>query len=85
MEATINTIRSELEETIKNWVEYILASVNQQTQGLCEELNTKIEEMHLGLQTSLNTWTENFCMEIEEIKRTFMKILISGCKEYGLR
>jgi hypothetical protein len=56
-------------------VEYIPASVNQQTQGLCEELNTKIEETHLGLQTSLNTWTKNFSKEIAEMKRTFMKFI----------
>jgi hypothetical protein len=43
MKATINTIRAELEETIKNWMKYILAFVDQQTQGLPEELN-KIKE-----------------------------------------
>jgi hypothetical protein len=66
-------------------VEYILASVNQQTQGLWEELSAKIEETHLGLQTSPSKWSENVCKEIVEIKRTFMKISIIGSKEHGLR
>jgi hypothetical protein len=43
-EATINSILSELEETIKNWVEDVLVSVNQWNQDLCKELDAKIEE-----------------------------------------
>jgi hypothetical protein len=38
IKAAINSILSELEDTIKSWMENILASVDQQTQGLCEEL-----------------------------------------------
>lgn len=49
MEATINSIWSELEETIKNWLENDLASVDQLIQSLSEELVVKVEEMQLGL------------------------------------
>jgi hypothetical protein len=44
MEATINSIQSELEETIKNRVEDVLSSVDQATQRLHKELDMKIEE-----------------------------------------
>jgi heme exporter protein D len=44
MEAMINAIWFKIGETIKNLVEDILSSVNQQTQGLREEHNKKIEE-----------------------------------------
>jgi hypothetical protein len=49
-EAVINSIQCELDESIKYQVEAVLASVNNHTQGLCEKLNVKIEEMQLGLQ-----------------------------------
>jgi hypothetical protein len=57
MEAPINSIESELEGAIKDRVENVLVSVDQWTHGLCEELNVKIEETQLGLQTSLDTRT----------------------------
>jgi hypothetical protein len=39
-----------MKETIKNRVVDALSSINQRTQGLCEKLNAKIEEMQLGFQ-----------------------------------
>jgi hypothetical protein len=39
----MNSLRSELEETIKMRMESALASVNQQTQGLREELEKIME------------------------------------------
>jgi hypothetical protein len=44
MEVVLNSIQSELEETIKQWVEDILVSVDQWTWSLCEELIEKIEQ-----------------------------------------
>lgn len=38
MEAAIQSVQSELEETIKHWVEDILSCVNPKMQGLYEEL-----------------------------------------------
>jgi BMFP domain-containing protein YqiC len=55
MEAAINSIQSELEETIKNQMDNVLSSVNQWTQGIRKELNTKIEEMQLSLQTVMTS------------------------------
>jgi hypothetical protein len=58
MEAAIRSIRSELEETIKHRVEYVLSCVDQKTQGLCKELTEKIDETQVDLQavkTSLDT------------------------------
>jgi predicted transposase YdaD len=49
METAINSIGFELDETIKNRVEDVLASVNQWTQDLHKEFNVKTEETHLGL------------------------------------
>jgi hypothetical protein len=39
MEAAIHSSWSELEETIKHWVEDVLACVDQRMQGLCKKLN----------------------------------------------
>jgi hypothetical protein len=72
-------------------VEGILVSVNQQTQGLCEELNAKIEERHLILQTSLNMQTmkllrgghKDLCEEIADIKKNRhaeLDIMIHGAQ-----
>jgi hypothetical protein len=44
MEATINSIWSDTEETFKHQVERILVLVNQWTQNIHEELNEKIDE-----------------------------------------
>jgi hypothetical protein len=56
-ESLINSNQSELEETIKQWVEGILVSVNQWTWSLYEGLTKKIEQTQSSLQavtTSLN-------------------------------
>jgi hypothetical protein len=57
---------SELEETIKNWVEDVLSSVNKRTQNLCEELNVKIEEMQLGLQAVMMSLIADTMKDIHE-------------------
>lgn len=49
-EATIHSIRSELEEAIKHWVEDVLSCVNQKMQGLRKELTEKIVETQVDLQ-----------------------------------
>jgi hypothetical protein len=46
MEATIYSIRSELEETIKHRVEDVPSCVDQKTHGFCKELSEKIGETH---------------------------------------
>jgi hypothetical protein len=53
MEAAISSIQSKIGETIKNPVEDILSSVDQWTQGLCQEHNKKIEETQLDLQAEM--------------------------------
>jgi hypothetical protein len=57
MEVSITSIHDELEETIRNWVADVLVSVNQQTQGLHEEIDKMMEQTQLALQTSLDTQT----------------------------
>jgi hypothetical protein len=75
----INPIQSKMEETIKNWVEDVLVSVDQWTQGLCEEVSAKIEETQLALQAvmSLNMQTkslyEEFSTEIADTKHDIYK------------
>jgi hypothetical protein len=81
VEATINPIWSELEETIKNLVEDVLASVDQWTQGLCKEVNGKIEETELHLELvmmSLNIRTKGLREEIADAKKEL-------CEEFELR
>jgi hypothetical protein len=52
--AAINSIRSELEETIKNRMKNVLVSVDQQTQGFREEI--KETQRHIQLvMTSIDT------------------------------
>jgi hypothetical protein len=63
MKAMINSIRSELEETIKNQAEDALESVDQRKQGLRDELDAKTEGMQGGLQavtTPSNSRTRGF-------------------------
>jgi formamidopyrimidine-DNA glycosylase len=48
-EGIISSIRSRLEETMKNRMEDAMLSVYQRTKGLREECNGKIEESRLGL------------------------------------
>jgi hypothetical protein len=43
METAISSFRSELEENAQNWVEAVLSSVDQRTQGVREEMNTKTD------------------------------------------
>jgi hypothetical protein len=80
MEAARNSIWSKLDKTIKNRVEDILSCVDQQTQGLYEVLNVKIEELQLGLQMSLDMWTGRLCEEIADTKSS-----TSGSEEHRLR
>jgi hypothetical protein len=56
MQAAINSIQYELEDTTKNQVEDV-TSVDQQTQGLHKELNGMIAETQLGLQMTLDMRT----------------------------
>lgn len=44
IEAAINSIQSKLKETIRDWVEDILSSVNQWTQVLHKECSVKTEK-----------------------------------------
>jgi hypothetical protein len=74
MEAAIHSIWSELEETIKHRVEDVLACVDKRMQGLCKELNKKIDEMQLDLQpvkTSINTWTGSLNGDITDTNNDF--------------
>jgi hypothetical protein len=48
--APINPTQCELDKTIKNEVEVVLASVNQRPQGISKELDKKTEEKQTGLQ-----------------------------------
>jgi hypothetical protein len=48
--APTNPIQFELEQTIKNLVEGVPASVDQQTQGICKEVDEKTQERQTGLQ-----------------------------------
>jgi hypothetical protein len=49
MEAAVQFIRSELEETIKRRVEDVLSCIDQKTQGLRKELTEKIDETQVDL------------------------------------
>jgi hypothetical protein len=44
VKAMINCVHSKVEETIMNMMENVLASVNQQTQGLHEEFSEEIKK-----------------------------------------
>jgi hypothetical protein len=58
----INSIQTELEETMKPLVDDVLAYVGQRTQALRKEL-IEIDETQVDLQavkTSLDTWTKSF-------------------------
>jgi uncharacterized protein YoxC len=95
MKATIQSIQSQLED-INSRVEGILASVDQWTPSLCqelsskwkevlhEELNTKIDKMQLDLQavTSLDIWTQSICKEFNrQIHRALYYIQEVKCWE----
>jgi hypothetical protein len=68
MEAAINSIQSELEETIKQWVEDVLVSVDQGTWSLCEELIEKIEQTQSSLQAVTISLNHRVQVETQRIK-----------------
>jgi hypothetical protein len=71
MEATIHSIWSKLEETIKHWVEDVLLCVNQKSQDLCKELTEKIDETQVDLQdlrSSVDTWAKSLLETINRHK-----------------
>jgi (p)ppGpp synthase/HD superfamily hydrolase len=71
MDAAINSIRSELEKTIKNRMEDILATVGQGAQGLHEEVNAKPEETKPGshgVTLTFHMSTKNLRKETEDTK-----------------
>jgi hypothetical protein len=71
MEATIHSIRSELEEIIKNWVKDVLFCVYKKTQGVHKELTEKIDVTQVDLQAvkaSIYTWTGSLGGDIMDTK-----------------
>jgi hypothetical protein len=67
----INSIRSELEETINTRMENALVAAGQQTQVLREELDGKIMETQRHVQVvqaSINTWTGSLRGDMTDIK-----------------
>jgi hypothetical protein len=50
MEATIHSIQSQLEETLKHQVEDILSCVDLKTLGLHKEMTEKTDEKQVDLQ-----------------------------------
>jgi ERCC4-type nuclease len=57
MEAAVSVIpfaQVKSEETINEQVEVILMSINQSTQGLCEELLSKIQVMKMLVESTLH-------------------------------
>jgi hypothetical protein len=66
IKATINSIQSKLKETLRDWVEDILSSVYQWTQGLHEECSVKTEKTQLDLEAvmmSLYKQPKSLCKE----------------------
>lgn len=53
IEITVTSVQFYLEETIKDWAEDILTSVDQQTQGLYKKINSKTGESQLGFHVPL--------------------------------
>lgn len=70
MKTAINSIRYELEKTIKNRVKDALASVSQRAQDLREELSIKIQETQLGLQAATTSHDTRTRSPREEIGDT---------------
>jgi hypothetical protein len=64
---------SELEETIKDRMEDVLASIYQQTQCPHKELDSRIEETQRDLEISLGTRTWSLHEEIAETIRTCLR------------
>jgi hypothetical protein len=76
-EATIQSIRSELQEIITHPVEDVLACVDQRTQDLCKELKEKIYEMQVDLQpvkTPIDKWTVSLKDDITDAKKDFQEL-----------
>jgi uncharacterized membrane-anchored protein YhcB (DUF1043 family) len=72
----MNSVHAEMEETIKHRVDDVLTSVDLQTQGLCKELDSKMEGIQLELQVvtaSLDVRTQSLrdvlSARIEETQR----------------
>jgi hypothetical protein len=64
----INSIWSELEETIKTQMEKAVACLNQQTQGLREEIDETQQHLQVAM-TSINTWTGSLQDERTSVKK----------------
>jgi translation elongation factor EF-G len=78
MEAAVHSIRSELEETVKHWVEDVLSCVNQKTQGFHKELIEKIDETQVTLQavkTPLDTQMNSLQETLADMRKTLHKEL----------
>jgi hypothetical protein len=78
MEAAVLFIWTELEETIKHWVEDILSCVNQETQGLRWELTKKIDETQVDFQavkTSLYMWMKSLQETLADTRNDLHKQL----------
>jgi hypothetical protein len=71
--ATIDSVRSELEKTIKHRVEDVLASVDQQTQGIRKDRDSRIAEKQRDLETSLGKWTRS-PYEVADTKRNLREM-----------
>jgi hypothetical protein len=80
MKAAINSIRSELEQTITKRVYDVLASVNKQTQVLREELNACTDGTQPGLLEPVNNRARRLCEEIDDTEKDLHKTT-AGTKE----
>lgn len=61
-------------------MENALASVDEQTQGLLEELNKEIKETQRYLQVvmmSIDTWTRSFKDDIMDTKKDFQEAIVN--------
>lgn len=76
MKAATSSIRSELEETIRHGMEDVLASVNERTGSLGEELSTKKEETQMELQTPLDTRDLSLRKETADPKKDLFRVPI---------
>jgi hypothetical protein len=69
--ATIHSIWSELEETIKYQMKEVLSCVDKKTLGLCKELTEKIDKTQVDLQairTVIDTWTKSLLDTITDTR-----------------
>jgi hypothetical protein len=78
MKATVHSVQSKFEETVKHRVEDILSGVVQMTQGLQMKLNEKINETQVDLQAvkaPIDMWTWSLNNEIMDKKKDFHKAI----------